>query len=344
MIRCGAMALAFFVTFSAAGQLQWDTQESEHYMEPGQERVKTTFSFQNVGDDPVTIERISSTCGCTVPDLEQRRYEAGESGEIEAVFVAGELTGRQASRIIVRTDYQNSPTHVLRMVVHVPEILRLSTNTLTWGVAGEAEAKTIEVRSGLDELVHVTSVESSTDLIEADLEEVEPGALYRITARPRDTSKPVFGVIRIMTDYPPDDPAVWSAHARVLPQEHIGRQEPVRRAAGADDGEASSGAAEQPTVTLEPRMVVWRRQDGAEPKRIHVRIDREEGGSLEVLTRSNENFFYTLEEEEKGRHYILTITPLSTETPARTVFQFEPGADVDASAPIAAVAAVLDRS
>ncbi|MFP4173402.1 MAG: DUF1573 domain-containing protein [Candidatus Hydrogenedentota bacterium] len=115
MIRCGAMGLAFLVTFSAAAQLQWDTQESEHYLEPGQEQVKTAFTFQNLGDGPVTIERISSTCGCTVPELEQRRYEAGESGEIEAVFEAGRLTGRQTSRIIVRTDDEDSPTHVTKI-------------------------------------------------------------------------------------------------------------------------------------------------------------------------------------------------------------------------------------
>ncbi|MFP4173401.1 MAG: hypothetical protein ACLFV4_10870 [Candidatus Hydrogenedentota bacterium] len=197
--------------------------------------------------------------------------------------------------------------------------------------------------AGVDERVHVEAVESSADVIEVDLEEVEPGALYRITARPTDTSRPVFGVIRILTDYPPGEPAVLSAHARVLPQEHVERQEPVRRAA-AQAGEAAPGAGEQSAVTLEPRMVVWRRQDGAEPEQIHVRIDSEEGGSLEVRTRSNENFFYTFEEEEEGRHYILIISPLSTETPARTVFQFEPGGDLEASAPIAAVAAVLNGS
>ena len=60
-----------------------------------------------------------------------------------AAFVPGRLTSRQSSSIIVTTDRQESPRRVLRMVVHVPEILRLSTNTLTWGVGEEPEAKTI---------------------------------------------------------------------------------------------------------------------------------------------------------------------------------------------------------
>ena len=336
MIRCGAMALAFFVTFSAAAQLQWDTQESEHFMEPGQEQVQTTFSFRNVSDKPVTIERISSTCGCTVTELDKRRYAPGGSGEIEAVFEAGQLTGRQPSSMIVRTDDGASPAHILRMIVHVPEILRLSTNTLSWSLASEGQAKSIEVRSGLDEPVHVKAVESSTDMIEAELEEVQPGTLYRITAKPTDTSRPVFGVLRIVTDYPPDDPAVFSAHARVLPQEHMEPQEPVRRAA------AQTG--EQPTVTLEPRMLVWRGEEGAEPKQIHVRIDSEDGESLEGVTTSNDDFLYIFEEKEKGLHYILTVTPRSTEAPARTVFQFEPEAGSDVSATVAALAVVLDRS
>ena len=336
MIRCGAMALAFLVTFSVAAQLQWDARESEHFMEPGQEQVQTTFSFRNVGDRTVTIERVSSTCGCTVTELDKRRYAPGESGEIEAVFAAGQLTGRQPSSIIVRTDEENAPAHILRMIVHVPEILRLSTNTLSWSLGGEDQAKSIQVRSGLDEPVHVKAVESSTDMIEAELEEVQPGTLYRITARPTDTSRPVFGVLRIVTDYPPDDPAVFSAHARVLPQEHMETQEPVRR--------APAQTGEQPTVALEPRMLVWRPEEGAEPKQINVRVDSEDGETLEGVTASNDDFLHIFEEREKGRHYILTVTPRNTETPARTIFQFEPEAGSDLNATVAALAVVLGSS
>ena len=48
-------------------------------METGQERVSTVFSFRNAGEEPITIERITSTCGCAVAELEQGRYAPGAS-------------------------------------------------------------------------------------------------------------------------------------------------------------------------------------------------------------------------------------------------------------------------
>ena len=41
-----------------------------------------TFEFTNIGDAPLIIKEIKSTCGCTVPKKPERPIMPGEKGEI----------------------------------------------------------------------------------------------------------------------------------------------------------------------------------------------------------------------------------------------------------------------
>ena len=47
---------------------------------------KRTFKFTNVGEAPLIFNRISSSCGCTVPKRPEKPVEPGEFGEIEVEY------------------------------------------------------------------------------------------------------------------------------------------------------------------------------------------------------------------------------------------------------------------
>ena len=47
---------------------------------------KRIFKFTNVGEAPLVFNRISSSCGCTVPKRPEKPVEPGESGEIEVEY------------------------------------------------------------------------------------------------------------------------------------------------------------------------------------------------------------------------------------------------------------------
>ena len=47
---------------------------------------KRIFKFTNVGEAPLIFNRISSSCGCTVPKRPEKPVEPGESGEIEVEY------------------------------------------------------------------------------------------------------------------------------------------------------------------------------------------------------------------------------------------------------------------
>lgn len=54
---------------------------------------KRVFEFTNIGDAPLTIKDIKSTCGCTVPKRPEKPIMPGEKGQIEVSYDTKRLGG-----------------------------------------------------------------------------------------------------------------------------------------------------------------------------------------------------------------------------------------------------------
>jgi len=54
---------------------------------------KRVFEFTNVGDAPLIIKDIKSTCGCTVPSKPEKPIMPGEKGQIEVSYDTKRLGG-----------------------------------------------------------------------------------------------------------------------------------------------------------------------------------------------------------------------------------------------------------
>jgi len=70
---------------------------------PGRE-YNCEFKFRNVREGVLRIEKITSTCGCTVPKLTKKEYGAGESGSIGVTFLSPERPGLTAEHIYVHSN------------------------------------------------------------------------------------------------------------------------------------------------------------------------------------------------------------------------------------------------
>ena len=67
-----------------------------------------TFTFKNIGENAVLINRVRSTCGCTVPAWPREPIEPGTSGEITVKYNT-ELTGTFLKSLFVYSTAANSP-------------------------------------------------------------------------------------------------------------------------------------------------------------------------------------------------------------------------------------------
>lgn len=47
---------------------------------------RTQFVYRNVGTDPVTIDNVRTTCGCTVPDWSRHPLPPGQSDTLHVVL------------------------------------------------------------------------------------------------------------------------------------------------------------------------------------------------------------------------------------------------------------------
>jgi len=66
------------------------------------------FTFKNLGDAPIVINRVRSSCGCTVPSWPREPVEPGETGEISVRYNTAQ-TGTFMKSVIVYSTASNSP-------------------------------------------------------------------------------------------------------------------------------------------------------------------------------------------------------------------------------------------
>lgn len=83
-------------------------------------KVKMTYHFKNVGDNPLYITNVEPSCGCTVADYTKAAVLPGKLGEITATFNSGHgAPGIVRKSIIVSSNTKNSPNYVLAFMGNV---------------------------------------------------------------------------------------------------------------------------------------------------------------------------------------------------------------------------------
>jgi len=68
------------------------------------DKSKHTFAFKNVGNSPLIINNVLTTCGCTAPKWPEHPIPPGESGDIVVVFDSTSKIGRQNKVITIRSN------------------------------------------------------------------------------------------------------------------------------------------------------------------------------------------------------------------------------------------------
>jgi len=66
------------------------------------------FKFQNNGDQPLTINNVRTSCGCTVPQYSKEPFMSGAEGEIKVKYDTKRV-GRFEKNIFVYTNASEDP-------------------------------------------------------------------------------------------------------------------------------------------------------------------------------------------------------------------------------------------
>ena len=91
------------------GQEIWFDEYIHDYGEiPEDSDGSWTFTFSNIGEEAFVINRVRSTCGCTVPEWPREPVEPGKTGAIKVVYNTAQ-TGTFLKSLFVYSTAANSP-------------------------------------------------------------------------------------------------------------------------------------------------------------------------------------------------------------------------------------------
>lgn len=83
----GSILLLFFISFSLnAQEFKFEKETINYGKVEKSSNGERVFVFTNVGDKPLIIKNIQSTCGCTVPEKPEKPIMPGEKGEIKVSY------------------------------------------------------------------------------------------------------------------------------------------------------------------------------------------------------------------------------------------------------------------
>jgi hypothetical protein len=105
-----AVTIVFFLVSVAAAFLAVPKQPEGLYASPTaadlgelpqEKRLTTTFTIRNAFSEPVTIDEIVRTCGCTEFELKNHSLAPGEETSLNATISTGRARGRITAYLIV---------------------------------------------------------------------------------------------------------------------------------------------------------------------------------------------------------------------------------------------------
>ncbi len=76
------------------------------------DRVEHVFEFENVGNEPLILSDVRTTCGCTAPEWPREPVIPGAKSMVRVVFNSAGKIGMQNKVITVMSNAVNSPARV----------------------------------------------------------------------------------------------------------------------------------------------------------------------------------------------------------------------------------------
>lgn len=105
-LRVALTVVACFVALSVAAQSSLRFTRSVHDFGTIREtdgKVSCTFEYVNRGKQPVVIDQVNVSCGCTTPEFSRKPILAGERGQMKITFDPANRAGEFAKEITVFT-------------------------------------------------------------------------------------------------------------------------------------------------------------------------------------------------------------------------------------------------
>lgn len=129
------------------------------------------FRFKNVGDGILQINKVKSTCGCTVPQLKKKKYAPGESGVIQVTFRSSSRQAPVTKHLYIHSNDSKKPKYELTIKAQVRVNISAVPSKMNLSLKKEnAGAETITITSKDGKPFSIKSFVSSKNIITAEFD------------------------------------------------------------------------------------------------------------------------------------------------------------------------------
>ena len=99
--------------------IQWiDSVKSLGKINQGQ-KLEVSFRFRNSGKNPLVIQAVNPSCGCTVASFPKEPIQPGQESEITGCFDSNGRSGLQHKELTVIANTEGNPEHKLTFEVDI---------------------------------------------------------------------------------------------------------------------------------------------------------------------------------------------------------------------------------
>jgi len=207
------VVLLFSQIIFVQAELVWEKTFITLKAKPNDTVLRAVYKFKNNSAQPVSIEKVKSSCSCTTASTNKKVYAAGESGKVTAVFTIGDRVGSQRKTITVQTD--DKATSILILQANIPQVLKIHPRMVFWKVGEGTQPKTMNIDIVVSEPVEIKVELPENTPFSTELKVIEPGKRYQLVITPTSTGVRASAKIAIITNYPKEAPKRFKVFAYV---------------------------------------------------------------------------------------------------------------------------------
>jgi hypothetical protein len=106
-------------------QLYFQEMKHDFGKVPQGPQLQYNFKFKNTGAQPLIIDHVQTSCGCTGATIgDKKEYASNESGEISVTFNTQGREGKQEKTIIVYSNDVSNPTKTVAITCEIDPAMK----------------------------------------------------------------------------------------------------------------------------------------------------------------------------------------------------------------------------
>lgn len=197
--------LALAKPLAAAPRLACDQPVFQFGEIDNREPVHHTFTLRNAGDQPLVIQSVKPSCGCTEATLADDTLDPGESTTLELILTLHGKTGPMSKGVVLGSNDPDQPFFTINMVGTAYAPLTATPAAVAMRVVKPTDAdKSVELSVRAGTTMQLSDAKALDDRVTVMLQTVKPGQAYRLRVGLKGPLEPgtVRTAVRVTTDAP----------------------------------------------------------------------------------------------------------------------------------------------